>query len=278
MARHLSKDFRPVPGPLAQRAWETLLEIRARGPLVHNITNHVVMNLTANALLTLGASPVMAHAEEEVEEMASVSAALVLNLGTLSPAWVRAMQLAAGAANRKGIPIVLDPVGAGATAYRTRTALELLERFRPSILRANASEVLSLVGSGQGKGVDSGDDPEAALSAALRLNESCGCVVCISGAVDLVSGPSGILRIPVGHPMMGRVTGMGCTATALCGAFAAVDPDPAAAAASAMSVMGVAGSLAAERAAGPGSFVVHFLDALHRLTLGDLSSRLPEGN
>lgn len=265
-----------MAGPLAQRAWDALLTLRAQGPLVHNITNHVVMNLTANALLALGARPVMAHAEEEAAEMASISDALVLNLGTPSPAWIRGMRAAGDSARGKGIPIVLDPVGAGATRYRTRVALDLLGALHPVILRANASEIRALVGVGGARGVDSQDRPEDALEAAARLRESHGCAVCISGAVDLVVGPSGVLRIEAGHPMMGRVAGMGCTATALCAAFAAVEPDPPSAAASAMAVMGVAGSMAAERAAGPGSFVVHFLDALHRLTLSDLAARFPE--
>jgi hydroxyethylthiazole kinase len=266
----------PETDPL--KTWEALRSVRAQAPLVHNITNYVVMNTTANALLALGASPVMAHAEEEVAEMVGIASALVVNIGTLSERWIAAMRLAVAAAARRGIPIVLDPVGAGATAYRTRTVLELLELAPPTILRGNGSEILSICGAqGRTRGVDSAAASQDAVQAARDLHARLGSVVCISGATDFIVGPPGVYRVENGHPMMTRVTGLGCTASALCGAFAAVTREPALATAQAMAVMGVAGELAAERAEGPGSLQVHFLDALYRLTEADLSARLKVG-
>lgn len=254
--------------------WTAVEAIRARQPLVHNITNFVVMNSTANALLALGASPVMAHAEEEMADMVGIASALVLNIGTLSPAWLASMAKAAGCAAARGIPIVLDPVGAGATPYRTQAVLDLMKTARPAILRGNASEILAVAGTGaRTRGVDSASAAQDAVAAARDLHAELGSVVCISGAVDYVVGAR-VVAIHNGHPMMPKVTGLGCTASALCGAFAAVTPDPLLAAAQAMAVMGVAGEMAAEAAAGPGSLQVAFLDALYRLGEADLAARL----
>jgi len=245
---------------------------------VHNITNYVVMNTTANALLAVGASPVMAHAADEVEDMVAIAAALVINIGTLSAPWVAAMEKAAAAAGRKGIPVVYDPVGAGATPYRTWTMLALLRAARPAIIRGNASEVAAVAGIGAGtKGVDSTASAVSVLAGTRRLAEIYGGAVCISGATDYIVDGSGVVMVRNGHALMPRVTGLGCTATALCGAFAAVDPDPFRAAVAAMAVMGIAGEIAAERSAGPGSMQVHFLDALHNLTGGEVERRLRLG-
>ncbi|MBN2400012.1 MAG: hydroxyethylthiazole kinase [Candidatus Aminicenantes bacterium] len=249
--------------------------VRRQAPLVHNITNYVVMNLTANALLAAGASPVMAHAPEEVEDMVAIASALVINIGTLSEHWVEAMLKAARQAKIKGIPIVYDPVGVGATPYRTRTIHELLQTAAPAILRGNASEIMACAGGGAGtKGVDSAAAAEAALDSARRLNEEYGCVVCVSGATDHVVGQNHTAMIANGHPMMARITGLGCTATALCGAFAAVNPDSFAATVSAMTVMGIAGEMAAKKAKGPASMQVEFLDALYNITGNDIEQRL----
>ena len=252
----------------------SLARVRAESPLVHNITNFVVMNTTANALLALGASPVMAHAEDEVEEMVGLARALVLNIGTLDDAWVGAMLLAGRAARRRGVPVVLDPVGAGATQYRTETARRLLAEVAPTIVRGNASEIRALGGGAGGtRGVDSVHETEAALDAARSLAAAHGCVVSVSGAVDLVVAGDQIARVRNGVPLMTRVTGMGCTASALTGAFAAVAASPFVAAAHAMVVLGVAGELAAERAAGPGSLQVEILDALASLRPEDVDRR-----
>jgi hydroxyethylthiazole kinase len=247
----------------AVELWKSLQKVRAAAPLVHNITNYVVMNTTANALLALGASPVMAHAPEEVEELVALSGALVVNLGTLSSAWVGSMRLAAGKARELGRPWVLDPVGAGATALRTSVAQELL-RLGPTVLRANGSETLAVAGRSTAatKGVDSTDPSVTALSAGKRLAQSFKTVVVISGKVDYVTDGDRVLEVYNGDAMMTRVTGLGCTASALVGAFLAVQPDPLLAAAQAMGVLGVAGEMAAKKSSGPGSLQVHLLDAL----------------
>ncbi len=259
----------------ASAVWHDLQQIRLESPLVHNITNYVAMNTTANALLAVGASPVMAHAIEEVEEMAALARAVVLNLGTLSPPWIDAMVKAGMKAKQLGRPVILDPVGCGATRFRTTSAKRLLLEVSPSIIRGNASEIMSLVqADGAPKGVDSTHGSEDGLKAAKILAERYHCVVTVSGAVDLVVGQGGLARISNGHPLMPKVTGLGCTATALTGAFAAVNPSLTAAAAHAMAVMGIAGELAAERSPGPGSFQVHFLDALHQLQEADVVQRL----
>ncbi len=245
--------------------------IRDLSPLVHNITNFVVMNNTANALLALGASPVMAHAVPEAADMAGISGALVINIGTLSDNWIDGMFTAAEAAGKKGIPVVLDPVGAGATSYRTSTAKKLMQQCRPHIIRGNGSEIMAL-GSDifSTRGVDSASTAEPALHAAGLLNSRYGSVVCISGETDYIIQAENTIQIRNGHAMMPKVTGLGCTASALCGAFAAINKNAATAAAHAMAVMGIAGEMAGRHATGPGSFQMHFLDALYRISEKDI--------
>jgi hydroxyethylthiazole kinase len=249
--------------------------IRSQAPLVHNITNYVVMNTTANALLALGARPVMAHALDEVEEMVGLARALVLNIGTLSGPWIEAMVKAGLEARRRGIPVVLDPVGAGATRMRTEVALRLLTEVSPTIVRGNASEIRALALAEQGtSGVDSTRGAEEALEAARDLSKRWSCTVSVSGATDLIVAGASLARVRNGHPLLARITGSGCTATALTGAFAAVNPSPFHAAAHAMACLGIAGEMAAERAAGPGSMQVGLLDALSALTPADVEMRL----
>jgi hydroxyethylthiazole kinase len=249
--------------------------VRRHSPLVHNITNYVVMNSTANALLAVGASPVMAHAPEEIDDMVAIASALVINIGTLSEPWVASMLQAARQAKKRGIPIVYDPVGAGATPYRTRTFHLLLQSAPPAVVRGNASEIAAAAGEGPGtRGVDSAAAAESVLGAAQRLADTHGCTVCVSGETDHVIGRDGRVRVGNGHPLMAKVTGLGCTATALCGAFAAVDPDPFLATVSAMAVMGIAGEIAAERSPGPGTLQVEFLDALYCLSDEEIGRRL----
>ena len=248
--------------------------IRKNAPLVHNITNFVVMNNTANALLALGASPVMAHAENEVADMCGIAGALVINIGTLSDPWIAAMIKAAQAAEDKGIPLVLDPVGAGATPYRTRTAKSLMQRFKPGIIRGNGSEILALEDQkAVTKGVDSASGADLALDTSVSLSREHGSVVCITGETDYIIQQDNVAAIRNGHAMMPRVTGLGCTASALCGAFAAVNPDRFQAAAHAMAIMGIAGEMAGADASGPGSFQVRFLDALYRISESDIRQR-----
>ena len=264
-----------TPSPTPQRpdfpppridVWSDVEAIRRRSPLVLNITNFVVMNLTANALLAIGASPVMAHAPEELDEMIDLSQALVINIGTLSRKWIEAMEQAVIAAGRRRIPVVIDPVGSGATRFRTETARRLLSLASPAILRANASEVRSLAGlTGNTKGVDSVDQSIDAIEAAEWLVKEFGCTVSISGRTDFILDANGRIGIQNGSELMACVTGMGCTASALTGAFAAINASTFSAAAHAMALMGVAGEQAAENCTGPGTFVPHFLDALHNL-------------
>jgi hydroxyethylthiazole kinase len=259
----------------AEDICQNLEQVRRKGPLVHNITNYVVMNLTANALLAVGASPVMAHASEEVEDMVNIAAALVINIGTLSGHWVEAMFKAAHRAREKGIPIIYDPVGAGATPYRTRTIRELILAVPPAIVRGNASEIMACAGDmAKTKGVDSSTATEKALDSARRINEQHNCVVCVSGETDYIIAKKSMAMIKNGHEWMPKVTGLGCTASALCGAFAAVNSDYFAATVSAMAVMGIAGEIAAEKAQGPGSLQVHFLDTLFHMTGEEVRNRL----
>ena len=253
----------------------TLRALRERKPLVHQITNYVVMNETANATLALGALPVMAHAREEVEEMVGLASALVLNIGTLSPHWVEAMLLAGKAANAGGVPVVLDPVGAGATRYRTETARRILGEVDVAVLRGNQGEVATLVGvAAEVRGVESigggGEPTELARTAA----ETLGVVASVTGPVDHVSDGSSMLTVANGHELLAAVTGTGCMASAMTGCFLAVKRDaPLEAAAEALAAFGVAAEDAARDARGPGSFHVGLYDALANLDPGTLDSR-----
>jgi hydroxyethylthiazole kinase len=250
----------------ASATWEALRELRRTGPLVHSITNYVAMDVTANALLAVGASPAMVHAAEEVEEFVGLAQALVVNIGTLSPPWVDAMTRAAERAAALGRPWVLDPVGAGATAYRTRVAGELSRRG-PTVVRGNASEILALAGASaeRTRGVDSVHASEHALEVARELARELATTVAVTGAVDYVTDGERVLSVSNGHPLMTRVTALGCTATALTAAFLAVQPDAVLAAAQALAVLGLCGEIAARQADGPGSLRWRLLDALHNL-------------
>lgn len=265
---------------MAAQAAENLRNLRKTKPLVHNITNFVVMNFTANILLAAGASPVMAHAENEVEEMVSFARALVLNIGTLTDDWVAAMIKAGKKATSLGIPVILDPVGAGATTLRTKAAQQILAETRVSVVRGNASEILALAGSrANTKGVDANDSVESATEQAVRLARELAVPVAITGPQDFITDGERIIRVSNGHHLMSAITGTGCGATAIIGAFAGVDPDPVSAAATALAYYGLAGERAAEGAVGPGSFMVRFLDALYQLTPEELERdcRITEG-
>ena len=241
--------------------------VRTKSPLVHSITNYVVMNNSANALLSIGASPVMAHWKDEMEEMTAIAGALVINIGTLDTEWIEGMKAAGLAASRRGTPIVLDPVGAGATSQRTNAAWEIINLCHPTIIRGNGSEIMALVDANvKSKGVDSSASSDDALSAAKKLAAETGAVVVISGETDYITNGSVVFTVEGGNPVMTSVTGMGCTATALVGAFAAVESDPMVAATAAMAVMSLAGERAAVNARGNGSMQMHFLDELYNLT------------
>jgi hydroxyethylthiazole kinase len=258
---------------------DSLGRLREARPLIHQITNYVVMNETANATLALGALPVMAHAPEEVEEMVALAGALVLNIGTLSAHWVDAMLAAGRAANAKGIPVVLDPVGAGATAYRTETAKRILDEVRVTVLRGNAGEIATLVGvTAEVRGVESIGTDAGAADLAQEAAKTLGLVASVTNAVDHVSDGSQIVAISSGDPLMASITGTGCMSSALTGCFLAVNRDrPLEAAAEALVAFGVAGEDAAHGAKGPGSFHVALYDALAALDPSTLDARAKLG-
>jgi hydroxyethylthiazole kinase len=256
----------------SRQIWNTVQRVRSEAPLVHNITNYVAMDITANALLAIGASPAMVHAEEEVEDFISIAHSLVVNIGTLSPAWVRAMTRAAEKAVALGKPWVLDPVGAGATPYRTAVAQDLSQR-RPTVLRGNASEILAVAGAEATatKGVDSVHASGDALKIAREVAQERGCVVAVTGATDYVTDGERVLSVANGHPMMARVTALGCTATSLIAAFLAVESDALLATTQALAVLGLCGAVGAREAKGPGSLRWRLLDALYQLDEAALS-------
>jgi hydroxyethylthiazole kinase len=257
----------------------TLAAIRQRAPLVHNITNAVVTNFTANVLLAIGASPAMVDGTDEVQEFVLRCDSLVINLGTMSAERAAAMRLAVGAADAAGKPWVLDPVAVGVLGYRTRLAHDLLSEA-PAAIRGNASEILSLTGEDApgrpagGHGVDASASSESARQAARALADETGAIVAVTGATDYVTDGTRMLAIANGHPMMTRVTGMGCSATAIVGACLAVEPDRLAATLHGLAIIAVAGEIAASRARGPGSLAMELLDALHALDETTLAERL----
>ena len=240
----------------------TRLALRARAPLVHNLTSAVVANFTANVLLALGASPAMVESADEVEDFVALSDALVINLGTRTLHQSEIMFKAVGSAMRTATPWVLDPVGVGAIKPRTIFARVLCD-IGPTAIRGNASEIMGLVGEdGHGRGVDTGIGSDKAIGAAQRLARSTGAIVAVTGAIDYVTDGTQVVEVAHGHPMMTRVTGMGCAATAIVAACLAVEPDRLRAVAHALTFTGIAGEIAASRANGPGSLAMHYLDAL----------------
>lgn len=260
--------------------WADVSAVRANSPLVHSITNLVAINFNANTLLAAGASPVMAHAHEEVADIVGIAQALVLNIGTLDPYWIESMRLALVAAAKRGIPVVLDPVGAGATRYRNESLELLLSTASPTVVRGNGSEIMSVAGLAvQTRGVDSSADANDALGAAQSLAGRTKGVVCVSGKTDhILDANMRWARLSNGHEWMTRVTGVGCSATSLIGAFCAVQPDAWRATVAAMAFMGVVGEVAAEkmiaRGLGVGSMQVAMLDEMHLLDQETFETRL----
>ncbi len=254
-----------------------LEEIRGTSPLIHNITNYVVMNSSANMLLAIGASPVMAHCRAEVEEMVSFAGALVLNIGTLQEDWVESMIWAARAANLKSIPVILDPVGAGATKLRTEAAKRIIGECAVAVLRGNASEIFSLRSADiKTKGVDSslhfGDEM---VDAAREISADMHCVIAISGEEDCITDGKRVFRVGNGHPLMTKVTGMGCGLSAVTGAFCAVGKeDLAKATAAAFGFYGLCGDLAVKVSDKPASFSVAFVDKLYSVGGAEIDSLL----
>lgn len=247
-------------------AARSLARVGAEHPLVHQITNVVVTNDSANLTLGFGALPVMAYAPEEVAEMAALAQALVLNIGTLSAGEIEAMLIAGRSAAEHGVPIVLDPVGAGATRFRTESALRLLAALPVTVLRGNRGEIGALVGSGEVRGVEAvgAEDPRAvAEAAAARFSV----VTAVTGAVDIVCDRDRgrVFEVHNGHPLLGRITGSGCMATATIGIFLAAGDDPALQAALALATYGLAAERAAAGDPGPGTFRARLLDEVAAL-------------
>jgi hydroxyethylthiazole kinase len=251
---------------LATKIWKDIKKIRDEKPLIQNITNFVVMNNTANALLALGASPVMAHAIEELDDMVKIARALVINIGTLDNHWTSSIYEALNAAEKYQTPVVLDPVGAGATKLRTKTVQHIIDRKVPDIICGNGSEIISMAGIDfQTKGVDSIDSSDDAIEAGEELAQKFDSNVIITGKIDHVISKTGKREVHNGVKMMGRITGLGCTASALAGAFLSVSDNSFEAALGSITSLNIAGELAAARAEGPGSLQMHILDALYNL-------------
>lgn len=251
--------------------------IRDTAPLIHNITNFVVMNSSANTLLAMGASPVMAHSKDEVRDMVAMAGAVVLNIGTLTEDWVDAMILAGQKANEKNIPVILDPVGAGATPLRTRSVKRILDQCKVAVIRGNTSEIMALTDSSvQTKGVDSSlAQTDKTLARAMDLALKHRMVVAVSGPVDTLTDGKRIYHVNNGHPLMTRVTGMGCGLSAVTAAFCAVKPDDLlSATAGAFGYYGVCGELAAKVHSMPGSFFTAFLDCLYSVGEPEIERRL----
>ncbi|MFH0957212.1 MAG: hydroxyethylthiazole kinase [Pseudomonadota bacterium] len=252
---------------LATKAADILGRIRESRPVIHNITNFVVMNTTANVLLALGAAPIMAHAIEELDDISGISNALVINIGTLSKSWVESMTYAARLARIAGKPMILDPVGSGATKLRTDTACEIARFSAPTAIRGNASEILSLASAGgKTRGVDSANTTEEAMEAAKSLAGKRGNVVAVTGEKDFVTDGTRSLLISGGSPLMTSVTGTGCSASVMVAAFLAVEKDALLATASALALFKVVAENASVKSQGPGSFWVHVLDELYNIT------------
>lgn len=259
---------------ISEKLFVDLKQIKLNAPLVHNITNYVVMNSTANALLAIGASPVMAHAKPEVEEFVAMSSSVVLNIGTLSKPWIESMELAAETAQKLKKPFVLDPVGNGATKLRTETVESILQ-YSPTVIRGNGSEILAINhSSANTKGVDSLHSSQSALDSAKLISSKFSSVVVVSGETDYIIHKERMASVQNGHPIMTKVTGMGCSASALVGAFLGVEPDPFLASLFAMIVMGVCGEVAEKSSKGPGSFFPAFLDTLYHCSEWDWKEKI----
>lgn len=264
-----------APSYIIESVWNDIAAVREKGPLVVNITNYVVTNNTANALLALGASPAMNHVVEDLPGLLDLAQALVVNLGTLAEDYIAGMHGAFAQAVEQGLPTVLDPVAAGVNELRTGLSREFLGKYHPTIIRANASEIMAVAGDdGKPKGVDTSQTVEQAHNAAMALNQKYGCTVLVSGETDLVVDATREARLSGGSAMMPRVTGLGCTCTALAGAFAAVQPDPFLAAIDTAAVMNIAGEMAAEVSPGPGSLQLHLYDMLYLLDQSHFMNRL----
>lgn len=269
------REFRGVES-WGNDAWKAMCKVRESQPLVQCITNFVSMDIMANTLLAAGASPAMVHAVEEITEFTALSNALCINIGTLSPNWIFSMKVAATRANELQKPWVLDPVGVGATRFRTEKCIELIH-LKPTVIRGNASEIMAVVGASTGptKGVDSTKASTDAVEAAKELARLAHCIVAVSGAVDLVTDGKRVLGVSNGVALLQRITATGCAVTSLIAAFVSVNPGrPLEATAFALALFGLAAEIGNERANGPASLRVNMLDALHSLDETSVTSRI----
>ncbi|REC46853.1 hydroxyethylthiazole kinase [Chryseobacterium pennipullorum] len=255
--------------------WQHIQLVRQQSPLVHNVTNYVVMNNTANALLAAGASPIMAHAKSEIKEMVNIAHSVVINIGTLDEYWSESMIMAAEIADSVNKPWVLDPVGAGATTFRDQVLHQLLQ-YRPTVIRGNASEIIALAKANDTvtKGVDSTAGSSDAMDAAQILVQQYNTIVCISGETDIILSPGKCFHLKNGHPLMTKVTGLGCSASALTGAFIGCSEDKVQGVAAAMALLGIAGELAFLESKGPGSLQVSLIDKLYNITEEEFTQHL----
>ncbi|GKV57648.1 hydroxyethylthiazole kinase [Sporosarcina sp. NCCP-2222] len=249
-------------------------KLRAENPLIHCMTNFVVANFQANGLLAIGASPIMADAFEEAADIAALSSCTLLNIGTLDASKLKAMIEAGKSANKHGKPVIVDPVGAGATPFRKRAVGTLLQHLDVSLIRGNAGEIAALANvEWDAKGVDAGVGSADTASVALELAQRHHCLVAVTGEVDVVTDGKTVMRISGGHPHMTRITGAGCLLSAVCAAFLAIEPAEAKhAVASALAFYKKAGERAASKAEGPGDFALHLLNALYSLNGSSVDS------
>jgi len=260
---------------IRERAKKALENIRELGPLVHNITNYVAANFQANVLLAIGASPVMAHSKDEVEDMVAIANALVLNIGTPTKEILNSMIIAGKKANNLKKPVILDPVGVGATKFRNYLVEKILGEVKVNIIRGNASEIGAICGlEGKTKGVDSIIKPEEVLESAIEFSNKTGTIVAISGTTDYIIKGDNIFECHNGVPLLGKITGSGCAVTSIIGAFSAVEEDKALASLFGLALFGVAGEIASKSATGPGSFYSLLIDKLYNLTPEEFSENL----
>jgi hydroxyethylthiazole kinase len=251
---------------MLKQLWQIREEVQRRKPLIYNITNNVVTNFTANVLLAVGASPIMSEGAAEAEDLAKIADAVILNIGTLHTRQISYCLKAGEYANKYNKPVIFDPVGVGATAYRNMTANQFLKDIKLSLIRGNYGEISFLTGlSGQTKGVDnasSGVD----LDGLKKLSEQTGAIVAATGQTDYVTDGKTVFSNNTGHVILQMVTGTGCALSSLTGAFMAVADDPKVGALAALAFYGAAAEKAAGASKGPGSFAIKFIDALYNLS------------
>ena len=246
---------------MIEQIQSTLTQLRQTKPLILCLTNYVTMDFMANSLLALGAAPLMCESEEEIEELVAISQAVYINIGTLNPAFMERAFLAAKIANTLKKPVILDPVGAGASKIRTAAAVNLLPYTQ--IIRGNASEILALTGAqGNTKGVESADPVLKAIDRAQQLAQNYNKTMVISGPEDFITDGTQDKTLPFGSNLMPLITGMGCTMTAILGAFAAINPEHLHAAIQGTAYFGLCGQLTHQQAQTPSLFKQKFIDNL----------------